>query len=77
MSITVNDLERTVNSGLTTALKKSEINCKGSSALASVEPKGLSNLKFILSVIYLPHKMLLQNPLELMILFLVFVPFSF
>ena len=26
MSITVNDLERTVNSGLTTALKKSEIN---------------------------------------------------
>ena len=26
MSITVNDLERTVNSGLTTAVKKSEIN---------------------------------------------------
>ena len=26
MSITVNDLERTVNSGLTTAVKQSEIN---------------------------------------------------
>ena len=26
MSITVNDLERTVNSGLTTSIKKSEIN---------------------------------------------------
>ena len=26
MSITVNDLERTVNSGLTTAIKKSEVN---------------------------------------------------